>query len=237
MGTIQVYEQLSLAVDREATRIWILNVGDLKPYEMSIEFFMTLAWNSSVWNLNNLNTFVSSWATREFSLNPEDADEVAQISANMTMALARIKPELINSTTFSLINYRECVILLSHLALTDRSLGGALLVSCRAETILGVWTAMNESASRIYNSLPSEAQPSFFQLLYHPVQAGFTLTNMWISAGVNNMRAMQARLSANKYADTVENLFEVDYDLEEWYHGLLDGSFSFFSSGWCLHLD
>ena len=102
-----MYEQLSLAVDREATRIWILNVGDLKPYEMSIEFFMTLAWNSSIWNLDNLNTFVSAWATREFGLDAESADEVAQLSANMTMALSRIKPELLNSTTFSLFNYRE----------------------------------------------------------------------------------------------------------------------------------
>lgn len=110
---MQVYEQLSLAVDREATRIWILNVGDLKPYEMSIEFFMSLAWNSSVWNLDNLDTFISSWAIREFNLSQEDAIEVAHISANMTMALARIKPELINSTTFSLINYRECAIFYS----------------------------------------------------------------------------------------------------------------------------
>lgn len=51
------------------------------------------------------------------------------------------------------------------------------------------------------------------------------------------MRAMQARLSANEYADTVEGLFEVDYDLEEWYHGLLDGMCcsAFFSVGGGVH--
>ena len=32
----QVYEQMSLAVDREATRIWVVNVGDMKPLEMDI---------------------------------------------------------------------------------------------------------------------------------------------------------------------------------------------------------
>lgn len=87
---------------------------------MSIEFFMSLAWNSSAWNLDNIDTFVSSWAAREFDLGPEDADEVARISANMTMALARIKPELINSTTFSLINYRECVHLLCACIASER---------------------------------------------------------------------------------------------------------------------
>lgn len=34
---IQVYEQMSIAVEREATRLWILNVGDLKPYERETE--------------------------------------------------------------------------------------------------------------------------------------------------------------------------------------------------------
>lgn len=59
--------------------------------------------------------------------------------------------------------------------------------------------------------------------MYHPVQAGYTLTNLWITAGINNMRAFQARLSANDYADQVEQLFEQDYDLEQEYHSILNG--------------
>lgn len=100
---------MSLAVDREATRIWILNVGDLKPYEMSIEFFMDYAWNSSVWSLTNLDQFVNEWAVREFDLSASDANEVVSIMNNATRFLARRKPELLNSTLFSLINYREYV--------------------------------------------------------------------------------------------------------------------------------
>ena len=103
----QTYEQLSLALDRQANRLWILNVGDLKPYEMSIEYFMTLGYDSSLWNLNNVNSFVSSWAVREFSLSSEDADEVASIIANATRFLARRKPELVDAGTFSVTNYRE----------------------------------------------------------------------------------------------------------------------------------
>lgn len=100
---------MSIAVERVATRLWVLNVGDLKPYERETEFFLTYGWNSSRWNPDNLNTFVSGWAQREFDLNPEQANTVADIVANLTMFNARRKPELWNSTTFSLINYRECV--------------------------------------------------------------------------------------------------------------------------------
>lgn len=105
-----MYEQLSYALDREANRIWILNVGDLKPYEMSIEFFFTLGRNSSNWKYNNLDTFVSLWAQREFDLSIDDANEVVTIIGNLTRWNARRKPELLNSTTFTLTDYREYVL-------------------------------------------------------------------------------------------------------------------------------
>ena len=98
---------MSLAVDRNAIRIWILNVGDLKPYEMSTEFFLTLGWNSSIWNRNNIDTFVTAWAKREFELSAADTQEVTELIFNVTRFNARRKPELLNSTTYSLANYRE----------------------------------------------------------------------------------------------------------------------------------
>lgn len=98
---------MSLAIDRDASRIWIVNVGDLKPYEMDTEFFISYGWDSSKWNRNNLNNFVTGWAQREFALGQADALEVSDIIANLTRFNARRKPELWNSTTYSLTNYRE----------------------------------------------------------------------------------------------------------------------------------
>lgn len=100
---------MSLATARNATRIWIVNVGDLKPYEMETEFFITYGWDTSIWNYDNLDTFVTQWAQREFSLSSEDAEIVAGVIANVTRFNSNCKPELLNATTFSLTNYRECV--------------------------------------------------------------------------------------------------------------------------------
>lgn len=75
----------------------------------------------------------------------------------------------------------------------------------------------------IYNSLSPDKQPAFFELVHHPVLATATLANMWISSGINALRASQARVSANQFADDVETLFEQDYTLEQDYHQLLDG--------------
>ncbi len=90
--------------------------------------------------------------------------------------------------------------------------------------MLADWKSLSDLSTSIYNSLSSEKQPAYFQLVHHPVQASYTLSNMWITAGMNNMRASQARLSTNDLADQVEALFEQDYDLENQYHTILNGN-------------
>ena len=92
---------------------------------MHSEFFLTLGWDASKWNPSNLNTFVTSWAQREFDLSASDAAEVAGIIGNVTRHNARRKPELMSSTTYSLTNYREFVypsfLLLGRCADVDQS--------------------------------------------------------------------------------------------------------------------
>ena len=87
--------------------MWIVNVGDLKPYELNTEFFLSVAWNGSRWSYDNLDTFVSAWAQREFDLPLTTANEVATIVTNLTKFNNRRKPELLNGTVFSLTDYRE----------------------------------------------------------------------------------------------------------------------------------
>ncbi|KAI0742887.1 hypothetical protein C8Q80DRAFT_1191287 [Daedaleopsis nitida] len=198
----KTFDQMSTAVARDANTIWILNVGDLKPYEMHSEFFLTLGWDASKWTPSNLHTFVTSWAQREFDLSPSDAAAVAGIVGNVTRHNARRKPELWNSTTYSLTNYRE------------------------ADNVLAMLQNLNATSTRIFNSLPAATKPAFFQLVHHPVQATLTLANMWISAGINNLRASQARLSANDFMNQVVQLFDQDYAIEVDYHSILDGKWN-----------
>jgi hypothetical protein len=99
-----------------------------------------------------------------------------------------------------------------------------LTLASRAESVVDAWNNLTAQSTAIYNSLPSSMKPAFFQLVHHEVLASATLGKMWIAAGQNNMRAEQARLSTNDMADTVEDLFGQDYDLEHQYHTILDGA-------------
>ncbi|PPQ73060.1 hypothetical protein CVT26_014652 [Gymnopilus dilepis] len=196
----KVYQQTSLAIQRQADRLWILNVGDLKPYERETEFFLTYGWNASIWNQDNIHSFVSQWATREFDLTADHAALVTSIVGNLTRFNARRKPELVANTTYSLTNYRE------------------------ADNLLAEWSALEAASTSVYNSLSKDKQPAFFQLVHHPVLAGNNLNQMYVAAGKNNLRASQAFLSTNQLADKTQQLFENDFTFEEQYHALLNGT-------------
>ena len=163
---------MSIAVSRQADRLWILNVGDLKPYEREIEFFINYGWNATRWSPDNLSNFVTQWAQREFGLPLSMAGTVTQIVANLTRFNSRRKPELLNSTTYSLINYREwgsfqrCINI------------GPTHIWVRADNVLAEWAKLEVASTTIYSSLPSATKPAFFQLVHHPVIASNNLAKL-----------------------------------------------------------
>ena len=93
----------------------------------------------------------------------------------------------------------------------------------RADSVLAELQGLRNASTRLFNALPEETKGAFFQLVHHPVQASLTLADMWISAGINNLRASQARISANDFMTSVEQLFDDDYALEVDYHTILNG--------------
>jgi hypothetical protein len=73
----------------------------------------------------------------------------------------------------------------------------------RADNVLAAWDATVARSQAIYDALPSNVKPSFFQLVHHPVLASANVQKLWITAGKNNLYGSQARLSTNDLADQV----------------------------------
>lgn len=195
------HHQLGLAKKYGADKIWIVNVGDIKPHEISLDFFMTYAWNTTIWSKDDLDKYRKSWALREFgsdSLAPTIADLVKRFSH----LNSRAKVELYNSTMYSLTSYRE------------------------AEGVMGEWDALVSSSNQVSSQLPAVYQPAYFQLVHHPIIAGRNTQALYIDAGYNQLYASQARSQTNQKADAVEANFEYDEDIRDQYHGLLNGKWN-----------
>ncbi|MDO3384422.1 glycosyl hydrolase 115 family protein [Gilvimarinus sp. SDUM040013] len=196
----KIWEQMNLADAFDAKKIWIVNVGDLKPQEFPMEFFLRMAWQPSDWPQQRLQEFGRLWAEREFG--EQHAEHIEQLISGYTRHNGRRKPELMGPDTYSQLNYRE------------------------ADRISSELTGLVESAEALYAALPKEYQSVFFQLVLHPVKATYQINELYNSVAKNRLYAHQGRANTNDFAQRAKDLFNADAELSEQYHTINDGKWN-----------
>ncbi len=193
----KIAEQMNLAAEYGATRIWIVNVGDLKPLELPIEFFLRMAWNPAALNKDRVAEYTRRWAERDFG--PEHAEEIADLTARYAKFNGWRKPEQITPATFSPLYYRE------------------------AETVEAAWRDVSDRAEALYARLPEAQRDAFYQLVLYPAKASALVAQMNILAGRNALHAKQGRASTNALARRVRELFDQDGAMRDYYNRTLSG--------------
>jgi hypothetical protein len=193
----RVWEQMHLAYDYGVDRIWIVNVGDIKPMELPISFFLDYAWAPQNWPLEELPDYTRLWAEQQFG--SEHATQIADILTKYTTYNARRKPELLAPETYSLVNFVEW------------------------EGVVGDYNDLVEDAKQLRKSLPDESRDAYFQLVLWPVQACANLNQLYLTVAQNRLYAMQGRAGTTELADLAKQLFERDADLSRQYNKELAG--------------
>ena len=196
----KIWEQMHLTWRHDANRIWIVNVGDLKPMEFPIEFFLTYAWNPAAWPYERVEAFSERWAAREFG--PEHATEAAALVNGYTRLNGRRKPEMLAPDTYSFVNYRE------------------------AERVSAEWAELVRRAEVLNEKVRPEARDAFFQLVLYPVKASATVQEIHFAAGLNRWYVRQGRSDANGQADRARQLFQAEGELARAYHTLNGGKWN-----------
>ena len=191
----KVWEQMNLAYHYGANRIWMVNVGDLKPMEFPIEFFLTCAWNPERWSKDEISEYTRLWAEREFG--PAHAPEIAYIVSQYTKYNGWRKPELLEPATFDLNHYQE------------------------ADRVMAGWDSIAGQAEAICRSLPENARDAFYELVLYPTKACAVVNDLYITIGKNRLYASQCRASANDLAARARALFKEDADLSGYYNRTL----------------
>ena len=192
--TQQMFEQLSLAYDHGIQRMWILNVGDLKPMEYPITLFMDMAWNPKAYNQQNITDH-----TRAFFrtvCGDAIATEAADIYNTNCQYMARVTPEMLDARTYNVQTGEWKRVRDDYLTLETRAL-------------------------RLFDEVPAEARDAFRQLLLFPVQAMANLYDMYYSQAMNQYTAKAGLPDANKWAEKVEKCFKRDAQLCQYYNKVM----------------
>lgn len=199
----KIWEQMSLAKEYGADRIWIVNVGHFKGYELPMEYFLDLAWNTKRWTHENINEYTRLWSEREFGA--AYAGEAADILSKYTKYNGRRKPELLDAGTYSLVHFREF------------------------ETVVEDYKAATARAEALYNRLPQHKKDGFYELVLFPTKASSQVNEMYLAAAKNALYASQGRASTNDMAALTRALFQADGDLMHYFNKVfLDGRWDHF---------
>jgi len=183
----KIAEQMRLAKQYGADRIWIVNAGHFKAYAFPTEYFLSLAWDTRRWTEANTAEFTRLWAAREFGAT--DAAEIADIMVQWTRFNGRRKPELLEPSTYSLVNYGE------------------------ADRVVADYDAVVKRAQAVYDRLPAPKRDAFYELVLFPARASANVNAMYVAAARNALYASQGRASATRWAEQAKALFKADTDL------------------------
>ncbi|NJO69851.1 MAG: hypothetical protein HC830_11730 [Bacteroidetes bacterium] len=161
-------------------------------YELPMEYFLSLAWNTDRWTNANINEYTRLWAARDFG--PEYANEIADILSKYTKFNGRRKPESLSPHTYSLINYHE------------------------AENVVNEYNKLAHQAEILYNKLPPEKRDPFYQVALFPTKICALVNELYVTAAKNNLYAAQKRASTNDMAIQTRLLFQADTSMMTYYN-------------------
>jgi len=193
----RVWEQMNLSYEHKVDKVWVVNVGDLKPMEFPISFFLEMAWNPKQFNSKNLLEYTEEWAVQQFG--EKYAKEIAGMINLYTKYNRRVTPETLDWKTYSLRNYNEF------------------------ETVLNDYRVLALEALRLKEKIPAEYQDAYFQLVLYPIDACSNLYEMYYAVAKNKELAAKKDVEANVYADKVKECFDRNTYLDNQYNNVIAG--------------
>ena len=176
-----MWEQLQLAYNGGIRKLWILNVGDLKPMEYPIQLFMDMAWNPTKYNVDNLLDHPKAFCAE--SLGEDQAEEAAQILNLVSKYNGRITSEMLDARTYTTDEFAQ---------------------------VVGEYQALETRALRQFITLKPEYRDAYRQIILFPVQAMGNIYEMYYAQAMNHKLAALGDPDANCWAERCRQAFKRD---------------------------
>jgi hypothetical protein len=207
LNTVQignVWQQMDLAYQHGARNVWIVNVGDIKPMEFPLDFFLRMAWNPEAMTHQALAAFPETWAKQGFGAAA--AAPIGELITRYSRYAARRKPELVNEQAFPIGD-------VSADALHRGEFG---------EHVEN-WRTLVDDTEQVKSTLGAQHHDAYFQLVEFPILALANLYELYWATAWNRRLASSHDPRANFFLHTVERTFARDAELTARYHALNGG--------------
>lgn len=180
-----IHEEMGRAYDEQARKIWIVNVGDIKPIEYLTQYFLDLAFDAKTFAQtprDHLRDFMSE------QFGPAQSSEIADIMmAYYDLAFER-KPEFMGFGQTEWVTQNRP----SAYVQSDGE---------EAQTRIQAYANLVRRAEAVAAQIPADRQDAFFELVLYPVRASANLNERILKLDLANLYAEQGRAGANLYVD------------------------------------
>lgn len=191
-----MWEQLTLAARSGIDRLWILNVGDLKPMEYPITLFLDMAWNPGAVDYAGLHRHTVDFCAAQFGA--DNAAEAARILNLYSKYNGRVTPEMLDHRTYN-------------------------LATGEWQRVADDYRRLELRALRQYIDLDPCYRDAYAELILFPVQVMANLYDMYFAQAMNLALAASNDPEANVWADRVKECFDRDAELMTWYNKEIAG--------------
>ena len=192
----RMWEQLQLTYTYGVDQLWILNVGDLKPMELPIDFWFRMAWNPNQFRPDNLQEYQKNFCRQFFG--DQFAEEAARLLNLQCKYAHRRTAEQMEARTYNLLNGEW----------NDR---------------LNEYNQLNEDSKALRSKMSNDMHDAFDQLIGFPVAAMANIYNMYYAHAMNIELEKRGSAQANLWADKVEQFFKKDAELTDDYNKRIAG--------------
>ncbi|HYD23155.1 MAG TPA: glycosyl hydrolase 115 family protein [Croceibacterium sp.] len=193
----KVWQQMNLAWERGARALWVVNVGDIKPMEYPLDFFLDMAWDPAGMTPEAVAAHSAQWASAQFGAQHGQA--IGDVLLDYGSMASLRKPELLDAATFPPEEYRA---------------------------LAAQWDDLVSRAAQARAKLPPAYHDAFYQLVEHRVLSLANLYRMYAAAAWNAREARRDAARAEANAAEVERAFARDAALTRRYHEIAGGKWA-----------
>lgn len=196
----QIREEMTKAYDMGAQKIWIANVGDLKPAETEIEYFLDLARDIDTIKNTEISDWLAENAKRDFAFDDVKAAEYSDIKMGYYKNTSSKRPEHFVKGLFS----------------TEFGDEGQKLVDN--------YNVLERRAQTLYDSLSEDKKPSFYELMLYPLKGAKNMAEKYVYSDKANCYAeMGYGAAVNKYAKLSDDAYQRVVEDTAEYTSMLNG--------------
>jgi hypothetical protein len=165
-----IWHEMTKAYEFGARRLWVVNVGDIKPLEAGMTLFLRLAWDIKRYGPEVQQAFLRDFYAEQFG--EEYADAIAKLKDEYFRLCAIRRPEHMGfNRVYPNTPVQDSY--WSHAPGNDE-----------AARLLERWLHLARRAEELAGKLPRESRDAYFQLVEYPARAGAAMAEKMILAEI-----------------------------------------------------